>query len=59
MFSTFIKLSFVIKIFILSIFEWPVNTGFTVPINHNEANISPVIDVVILRINTIEQTLAF
>ena len=28
--STFIKLLYVIKIFVLSIFEWPVNTGFTV-----------------------------
>ena len=28
--STLIKLSFVIKIFILSIFEWPLKTGFTV-----------------------------
>ena len=27
---TFIKLPFVIKIFVLSIFEWPFNTGFTV-----------------------------
>ena len=27
---TFIKLPFVIKIFILSIFEWPLKTGFTV-----------------------------
>ena len=27
---TFIKLPFVIKIFVLSIFEWPLNTGFTV-----------------------------
>ena len=27
---TFIKLPFVIKIFILSIFEWPFYTGFTV-----------------------------
>ena len=26
---TFIKLSFLIKIFVLSIFEWPLNTGFT------------------------------
>ena len=26
---TFIKLSFVIKIFVLSIFEWPLYTGFT------------------------------
>ena len=28
--STFMKLTFVIKIFILSIFEWPFYTGFTV-----------------------------
>ena len=27
--STFIKLAFVIKIFVLSIFEWPFYTGFT------------------------------
>ena len=27
---TFIKLPFVIKIFVLSIFEWPPKTGFTV-----------------------------
>ena len=26
--STFIKLPFVIKIFVLSIFEWPLKTGF-------------------------------
>ena len=29
--STFIKLPFVIKIFVFSIFEWPLKTGFTVP----------------------------
>ena len=28
--STFIKLPVVIKIYVLSIFEWPFNTGFTV-----------------------------
>ena len=27
---TFIKLPFVTKIFVLSIFEWPLKTGFTV-----------------------------
>ena len=27
---TFIKLPFVIKIFVWSIFEWPLKTGFTV-----------------------------
>ena len=31
--STFIKLPFVIKIFVLSIFEWPFYTGFTVYTN--------------------------
>ena len=30
--STFIKLPFVIKIFVLSIFEWAFYTGFTVPV---------------------------
>ena len=30
---TFIKLPFVIKIFVLSIFEWPLKTGFTLLIN--------------------------
>ena len=28
--STIIKLPFVIKFFVLSIFEWPLQTGFTV-----------------------------
>ena len=28
--SSFIKLPFVIKIFVVSIFEWPFYTGFTV-----------------------------
>ena len=31
--STFIKLPFIIKIFVLSIFEWPFHTGFTVLYN--------------------------
>ena len=30
--STFIKLPFTIKISVVSIFEWPFNTGFTVQI---------------------------
>ena len=30
-FSTLIKLPFVIKIFVLSVFEWPLKTGLTVP----------------------------
>ena len=32
-FSTFIKLPFVIKIFVLSIFEWLLKTGFTVSVS--------------------------
>ena len=28
--STFIKLPFVLQTFVLSIFEWPLKTGFTV-----------------------------
>ena len=28
---TFIKIPFVIKIFVVSIFEWPLKTGFTNP----------------------------
>ena len=31
-FSTFIKLPLVIKIFVLSIFDWPLKTGFTVQV---------------------------
>ena len=37
---TFIKLPFVIKIFVLSIFEWPFYTGFTVLIAKSEFNVS-------------------
>ena len=28
--STFIKVPFIIKFFVLSIFEWPLETGFTI-----------------------------
>ena len=37
--STFIKLPFVIKTFVLSIFEWPLKTGFTVHWCDSEASI--------------------
>ena len=36
--STFIKLPFVIKICVLSTFEWPLKTGLTVNINISEAD---------------------
>ena len=35
---TFIKPPFVIKIFVLSIFEWPLKTGFTVPKIHGHVS---------------------
>ena len=35
MLSTFIKLPVVIKTFILSIFEWPFDTGFSVGLLYN------------------------
>ena len=42
---TFIKLPFVSKVFVLSIFEWPLKTGFTVGYfqktnNHSNPNLS-------------------
>ena len=40
--STFIKLPFVIKIFVLSIFEWPFYTGFTVVFNLTITNFATV-----------------
>ena len=36
--STFIKLHFVIKIFVLSFFEWLLKTGFTVTVILNLIN---------------------
>ena len=32
--STFIKIQIAIKVFVLSIFEWPLKTGFTVSVEH-------------------------
>ena len=44
--STFIKLPFVIKIFVLSIFEWPLKTGITVTRHRNlyVLNVSDITD---------------
>ena len=39
--STFIKLPFGIKVFVLSIFEWPFYTGFTVCLKNVESNVNP------------------
>ena len=36
--STFIKLPFVIEIFVLSIFEWPLKTGLTVTVLNKPAH---------------------
>ena len=38
---TFFKLPFVIKIFVLSVFEWPFYTGFTVNIYDKKKQIFP------------------
>ena len=38
--STFMKLPFVIEIFVLSIFEWPLKTGFTVVCVAEKAGLS-------------------
>ena len=38
--STFIKLPFVIKIIVLSIFEWPLKTGFTVNLTCRHGSVS-------------------
>ena len=35
--STFIKLPFVFKTFVLSFFEWPLKTGFTVFYSFNDS----------------------
>ena len=54
--STFIKLPFVIKIFLLTIFEWPLYTDFTlliirgIPYSKERAFI-PVIDSIIRKLN--------
>ena len=37
-FSTSIKLPFSIKTLVLSIFKWPLKTGFTVPIQSGDEN---------------------
>ena len=50
---TFIKLPFLIKIFVLSIFEWPFYTGFTV----NILTLCILIDFFI-QINTIKMGLS-
>ena len=42
--STFIKLPFVIKIFVLSIFEWPFYSGFTVQNFRNHADLGSSAD---------------
>ena len=42
--STFIKLPFVLKIFVLSIFKWPFYTGFTacpIDLGSRESDVSP------------------
>ena len=52
-FSTVIKLPFVIKILVLSIFEWPFYTGFTVPVGSGTKD---VIVTVVVNLNMRNQT---
>ena len=40
--STFIRLTFIIKIFVLSIFEWPLKTSFTVCIKYQNIMCWPI-----------------
>ena len=51
-----IKLSFVIKIFVLSTFEWPLKTGFTVYQNlcYNEVGYKGTVLYVIIYFNPYE-----
>ena len=51
--STFIKLPFVIKIFVLSIFEWPLKTGFTVSHFETVIKISCFLRNQLIRIHTV------
>ena len=39
--STFIKLPFAIKTFVLPVFKWPLKTGFTVPEVHKLIHTGP------------------
>ena len=51
MFLTCIKPPFVIKIFVLSIFEWPLKTGFTVLQNVH-------LYIIIVTVSFLESTFA-
>ena len=47
---TFIKLPFVIIIFVLSIFEWPFKTGFTVETETN-SDVNMVVTAIALLVS--------
>ena len=51
--STFIKLPIVIKIFVLSIFEWPFYTDFTVCFNLKIFKMSPRVICMMLYMDSI------
>ena len=50
--STFIRLPFVIKIFVLSIFEWPFYTCFTVELNSSRITELPINGVIYYHATT-------
>ena len=41
--STFIKLQSVIQIFVLSVIEWPLKTGFSVPISRTSCSLGKIV----------------
>ena len=52
--STFIKLPFVIKIFVLTIFEWQVYSGFTVFVDIQDSSADT--QILLLRVLFVKQT---
>ena len=50
---TFIKLPFVIKTFVLSIFEWPFYTGYTVNVVKKENAFMSVFVSVLLKLRLV------
>ena len=53
--STFIKLPFVIKIFVLSILEWPLKTDFTVLLLFQKRNALEESNQLELRVSALDE----
>ena len=52
--STFIKLPFVIKIFVLTIFEWQFYSGFTVIVDNQDSSADT--QILFLRVLFVKKT---